>query len=152
MALDYDQHTKAPGCGQSSLILAISPCDLSHERRLHPVDIPEMKVRTETVSFRADPDLLKLIDDQCQRFGISRGNWVRGVVLAHLHRSANPVDPVDLGPVERKLDGLERLLDLLKTDLARSLFFVLTRVGEMPVGEAREFVRSKFTEHEADRC
>lgn len=97
-----------------------------------------MRTRSETVSFRADPDLLKLIDSECVRFGISRGNLVRGVVVSHIHQ-------LDLKSLDERFDVLTQSLDSLSSDLAKSLFYILTRVGEMSADQAREFVREKLS-------
>lgn len=109
-----------------------------------------MKTRSETISFRADPDLLKQIDGECARFGISRGSWVRGVTIAHLHLPNNEPRPLDFSPLDDKLTSLEQLLDSLKSDVARSLYFVLTKIGNLPSEQARELIRAKFLERERE--
>lgn len=103
-----------------------------------------MKTHSETVSFRADNDLLKQIDAECVEFGVSRGSWVRGVVLAHFHRREMAVTKDDLDEFVRQLDALTSKVDSLQPDIAQSLFFVLTKVGAMPADQAKELVRSKF--------
>lgn len=105
-----------------------------------------MKTRSETISFRADLDLTKMIDDACARFGISRGSWVRGVVIAHLHEHEDRAESLELTPILERLHALENRCESLKGDTARSLFVVLTMIGNVPKDEAKELVRSKFLE------
>ena len=105
-----------------------------------------MRTHSETVSFRADTDLLKLIDAECKRFGISRGSWVRGAIQAHFVRQETPIEQIDLSLLTEKLDSLEQHFDGVRHDTAKSLFYVLTRVGQIPADQAKELVRSKFQE------
>ena len=105
-----------------------------------------MKTRSETVSFRADCDLLKMIDHECERFGISRGSWVRGLVIASCHGGDHEREADDLAPLIEKLHEIESQCNALKSDTARSLYFVLTMIGNIPKDEAKELVRSKFLE------
>lgn len=105
-----------------------------------------MRTRSETVSFRADDELLKQIDAECAEFKISRGHWVRGVVLAHFHRRESAITQDDLSDLLRRLEHLAGQLDDIRPSVARSLYFVLTRVGNVPADAAKELVRSKFLE------
>ncbi|MBL9090924.1 MAG: hypothetical protein JNL96_06845, partial [Planctomycetaceae bacterium] len=41
--------------------------------------------KTQVVGFRADSELLRMIDEARQRFDLSRGDWARGAVIAQLH-------------------------------------------------------------------
>ncbi len=103
-----------------------------------------MKIRSETVSFRADDELLKQIDAECDEFKISRGHWVRGVVLAHFHRRESAITQDDFSELLRRLNELTMQVEAIRPGLARSLFFVLTRVGNVPADAAKELVRTKF--------
>lgn len=107
-----------------------------------------MRTRSETVSFRADDELLKQIDAECDEFKISRGHWVRGVVLAHFHRRESAITHDDLAELFRRVDELTGQVAALRPELARSLFFVLTRVGNLSSDAARDLVRSKFLKRE----
>lgn len=100
-----------------------------------------MKRRSETVSFRADEELLRLIDEARKPFGISRGDWVRGVTQSQL---LGRNDQLDLTPLTALQSGQEELVQgvgKLYTGLARVLFVLLTQVGQLAAEEAKEIVR-----------
>jgi len=104
-----------------------------------------MKHPSDTISFRADTELARLIDSAREPFGISRGDWVRGVVLGHLHRG----DTTDVNDQLADLrTTLERLLDDVRQSqqgLSRMLFAVLTLIGRMPPEEAKAIVHKVYS-------
>lgn len=103
-----------------------------------------MKTKTETIAFRADTDLLRYIDERRSRFGLSRGNWVRGMIAAELVREDGDQSNGQFEAVEQSLEEVQQMLSRLTSNVARSLFYVLTRIGDMPVEEAKDLVRSKL--------
>lgn len=103
-----------------------------------------MRTHSETVSFRADDDLLKRIDAECAEFKVSRGQWVRGVMMAHFQRQEAAITQDDLADLFRRLDELTSQVNAIRPAVARSLFFVLTRVGNLPSAAAKELVRAKL--------
>jgi len=109
-----------------------------------------MKTRSETVSFRADSDLLKHIDEACERFGLSRGSWVRGIIIAHTLRDDELREVRLPTSTQLSLDVLQQNVARLQISLARAAFLVLTKVGQMPTDEARQLVRSKLMKSEEE--
>src|SRR4051794_37255624 len=100
-----------------------------------------MKRRTETVSFRADEELLRLIDAARKPFGISRGDWVRGITQAELLGGKGQLDLAPLTALQTGHDELAEGVGKLNIGLARVLFVVLTHVGQMDAETAKEIVR-----------
>ncbi len=100
-----------------------------------------MRPSTETVSFRADAELLKLIDAERARFDLSRGHWVRSLIESHLLQPSPPFDPA---PLLERLDAFERHFTDVRQDTAKALYFILTRIGRFPSEQAKELIRSHF--------
>lgn len=74
-----------------------------------------MKRRSEIVSFRVDAELAKRIDSARGVFDISRGDWVRGLVTAHLGQffADDPNDCLD--HVDEVLGQLSATTDQTQT-------------------------------------
>ena len=100
-----------------------------------------MKRRTQTVSFRADEDTLRLIDEKRKAFGISRGDWVRGIVQTQLFSEPGQADLAQLDALAAQQIEIADGVGKLNTAMARVLFAVLTQVGELDAEAAREIVR-----------
>ncbi len=97
-----------------------------------------MRSKTETISFRADLDLLRLIDKQREHFAISRGSWVRGIVITWLNQIDVPqTDSLNEDQLKIITDSLARIY----LGLAKSTYLNLTRVGQISKEDARELVR-----------
>lgn len=107
-----------------------------------------MRTHSETVSFRADTELLKSIDEACNRFGLSRGSWVRGVVVSKTLESNEPRDTVIPEEMQQQIDFIQNELRELRITVARSTLMLLTKIGNMPGEEARQLVRDKLLKQE----
>jgi hypothetical protein len=103
-----------------------------------------MKKHSEIISFRAHEDLLRLIDQDRMAFGLSRGAWVKGVVLAHIHGKGNEPIIALLGDLEQGVDRVDAEVAKLQTNLGRVLFATLTAIGKMDPAKAKEIVRNKL--------
>lgn len=103
-----------------------------------------MKRRTETVSFRIDQDLARLIDEARGPFQISRGDYVRAVVHAELLRGRNR--QVDHTLVDIQEQVAELLIESRETreGMERMLFATLTLIGKHPTEVATAAVRRVF--------
>lgn len=100
--------------------------------------------KTETVSFRADEDLLRLLDNVRHRFGISRGEWVRATVQAELLQTRQESADIRWAEIDRGLEQINVSLESIAKNQARALFAVLTLVGQMPADEAKQLIRAQF--------
>ncbi len=100
-----------------------------------------MKRRSDTVSFRADEELLRLIDEARKPFGISRGDWVRGVVQSQVFGGKSEVDLAQLATLAGHQEELAESVGRLNVALPRILFAVLTQVGQLDAEQAKEIVR-----------
>ncbi len=108
-----------------------------------------MKIPSEIISFRADEELLRQIDAACVECQLSRGTWVKEVVIHRLHERQAAVTQDDLLRVTERLESLTTQVDGLRPQLAKLLYFLLTRVGTLPHDQAKELVRTKFMDKEA---
>jgi hypothetical protein len=103
-----------------------------------------MRKRSQVVSFRADEDLLRLLDQERGNFEISRGALVRGITQAHFHaRDDEPILAL-LNDIRDNDARLDAEIVKLQTNLARVLFALLTVVGEMSSEDAKQIVRNKL--------
>lgn len=100
-----------------------------------------MKRKTQTVSFRADEETLRLIDQARKAFGISRGDWCRGVIHSELFASKSQVDPDLLSTLHAGHEELADGLGKLNVGLPRVLFVLLTQLGQIDAEQAKEIVR-----------
>lgn len=103
-----------------------------------------MATPSQPISFRVPSATLKQIDARRNPFGISRGEWVRGIVLQHLAGS-------DANSLSAQIDGLaagqsefNRTAEQQRKDLARLLFLVLTELGNLPRDVAKQVVVERF--------
>lgn len=103
-----------------------------------------MGQKTETVSFRLNNDVLKLIDRERSPFGISRGEWIRGLVVNHLQN--NPVDKLAAELVEVRRTVLEQTTDvhLLHDSIRRLAYMLMTQAEPLSPVEAKEGVQKLF--------
>lgn len=100
-----------------------------------------MKRKSQTVSFRADEDTLRLIDERRKPFGISRGDWVRGVVQTQLFGREGEADSPQLAALVAQQAELADGVGHLNVAMARVLFALLTQVGQIDAETAKEIVR-----------
>lgn len=103
-----------------------------------------MRRKTETVAFRADEDLLRLVDKQREIYGLSRGNWVRAIVISWLHHQGQGIEDVT-----RELKVLHGQIESVRLDVAKSLYIQLTATNSASDEEAREIIRNQFAKAEA---
>ncbi len=111
-----------------------------------------MKTHSETISFRADQDLLKRIDMESRQFELSRGSWVKGIITSHAFRDHEPRVAEIPEELQRSIDEMRQQLEELKISLARATLIILSKVGDIPTDEAREIVRSKLLKQEEAKC
>lgn len=103
-----------------------------------------MRRRTETVSFRASEDLLRRIDEERTPFGISRGDWVRGVITARMFMEKADALADEIAGIAGAVHRTEEELTKLKANLARAVYLVITCVSDIDPEQARDLVREKL--------
>lgn len=104
-----------------------------------------MKKVTSTISFRATPEILQQIDRQRSPFGLSRGEWVRGVIHQQLERVGQSREG---GLMEVACDDIEAItaeVAKIDTNVTRSLFILLTLLGNIPAEQVKEIIRNKMS-------
>src|SRR5262245_48380927 len=104
-----------------------------------------MKLRSTTIAFRLSNELLPLLDEECKRLKLSHGGYCRALVTSLLMRPENAVTPDELAGTKDEIAGLiaeltERVQQT-QSSLRRTLYEILTRVGELNDEEAREVTR-----------
>lgn len=101
------------------------------------------KKPSRTISFRAEESLREYIAEKAAEMGISAGVWVRGLVIAELHR---PTEDLAGEIVELKaaLAAIDPMLEKLRINQAKVLFHILTKIGDMSAEEANALCRSKL--------
>ena len=101
-----------------------------------------MRRRTTPISFRVDDDLLRRIDEVSKSFGISRGDWVRGVIIARLHESDHSELLAQLEHIATVLQEQVAANAKLKDVQERSLVAILRHVGRLEADEVRQIFRA----------
>ncbi len=102
------------------------------------------RTKTIPISFRVDESTLKLIEERAKECGLSPGVFVRGVVVAELHRPLHDVGH-QLADITDKIVEIENTLSDVRLRQARSLYFALTMIGSVPTDTATEIVLTKLT-------
>jgi hypothetical protein len=105
-----------------------------------------MKRSSETISFRADKELARLIDESRCPFGISRGDWVRGVVIARVQGNDALERDAQITDLRRTLDEMQVDAQRLQSQIRRVTFTLLTILGQGPQDEAKAIVHKIFLE------
>lgn len=102
-----------------------------------------MRKKTETIAFRADEDLLKLIDKEREIYELSRGNWVKAIVISWLHHQSKGFEDV-----AKELRSLSGQIETVRLDVAKAVYIQLTHSNVASDEEAREIIRSQFSKSE----
>lgn len=103
-----------------------------------------MKRPSETISFRLNDEVAKLVDRARGPFGISRGEWVRGLVINHLQN--NSVDQVsgELIELRQSVLGLQAGSQSLQDSIRRLAYVLLTQSEPLTPAQAQEGVAKLF--------
>ncbi len=103
-----------------------------------------MKSMSEPVSLRLSAAVLAQIDARRSPFGISRGDWVRGVVMQTLNGGDSAAVSAQLDGLATAVQDIQEAFDDSRKDLARLLFLLLTELGHMGGDDAKQVVVSRF--------
>jgi hypothetical protein len=104
-----------------------------------------MKNTSDTISFRAPNDMLLQIDRQRAPFGLSRGAWVRGAIQQNLEQREQPREGELLEAAREDVATVAAEVAKIGSNVTRSLFILLTLLGNLPAEQAKEIVRSKLS-------
>lgn len=103
-----------------------------------------MKNRSSVISFRVPDDIVQLIDKERQVLGVSRGEWVRHITYSHFQTQDNEPVIALVGDLAQRVEQFEAEFGKLNSNVARSLFALLTVVGRMTSADAKQLVRTKL--------
>ena len=101
------------------------------------------KNKTKTLSFRADQALANFIDEKANEAGISDGQWVRGLLIAEMHRPSEDI-ATSLQEFQKILVSIVSTLEKVRVNQPKVLWHVLTKIGGMDPQEVTELCRSKL--------
>lgn len=101
-----------------------------------------MRRKTTPISFRVDEETLRRIDELSKSYGISRGDWVRGVVIARLHESDHSELLAQLEHVVSLLQEASVAQTKFKDVQERSLVALLRHAAHLDGDELRQVFRS----------
>lgn len=96
------------------------------------------------VSFRLDVDTVAVLDDYCQRTGLTRGTACRTLVVNSLAGGDDVAVSVLQEEILRQIKQLQAGQAAQRRSLAYLLFTVLTEVGQRDAQEAADLVRRTF--------
>lgn len=102
------------------------------------------KLISTTISFRASEDLARLIDRERASFDLSRGTYVRGVISAQLLATQEEQHAALLEELHQQLEALSSQLSRVRREQRKSLFVLLTRLGELSGDDAKRLLQSIF--------
>jgi hypothetical protein len=105
-----------------------------------------IKPKTETISFRADIELLQQIDE-ARGTAMTRGTFTKHAVIAYLrtHRTLQETDFERLFEVVELLSKSVAQVDL---NLKQTLFYLLTMDGVLTPDTARKLISDKLSSNE----
>jgi hypothetical protein len=103
-----------------------------------------MKSTSEPVSLRLSTAVLAQIDARRAPFGISRGDWVRGLVMQTINGGDSAAVSAQLDGLATAVQDIQEAFDGGRKDLARLLFLLLTELGDMGGDDAKQLVVSRF--------
>lgn len=106
-----------------------------------------MKRKSETVSFRLPLDLLKLLDQECKAFNISRGDFARTVLTNRLTSAEEESRKVETERLITTLEAVQSEVKLTERKLARLLYLLLTTPANISADDARKITKEQFLGH-----
>ncbi len=91
-------------------------------------------MKSSTIAFRLQADLLEKVDADCKRLKVSRGALVRAIVEAHYES-----EPTALAEDMRRISSRLRLVH---RNQARTLVALLMSIGKLSLEEAKHIART----------
>jgi hypothetical protein len=100
--------------------------------------------RSETVSFRLQPALVRLVDLQRARVGnISRGDWVKGLISNHLYREEQEDFAGKLGELQESLESIQASQSEFRRLGLRCVHLLLATIADIDSKEAKQLIRHR---------
>ena len=99
---------------------------------------------TETVSARFDCETLKTLDQARRPFGDSRGEYMRRMVMSHLHRDESQAIRDELAELRASSAQLEMQLAATVTSLKKLTLLLLSTEHPMEIAQARHLIANVF--------
>lgn len=109
-------------------------------RMVHRLVRKQMTSRTNLIGFRLPDELLVLLDDECRRTKMSRGQLAKAMLISCLMR---PSADEPLAGHDELLESLEQIRDSLGAVLKLSrqqAFLVLTRIAGVDAADAKRLL------------
>lgn len=106
-----------------------------------------MKRKSQTIGFRVPNEIADSIDEARKAFGISRGDWVRGVVVRSL-AAVNTQDDSQLDDVRCQLQSIFDNVTTNRLALKRVAYSLLVQAAQLSTDDAKQLTRSLFEDIE----
>ncbi len=106
----------------------------------------DSKQRSQSISFRLPIAIAQAVDIRAAEQGISRGNWVRGQILAAISQPDKEDIAALFESFQSSIEKVESKLAKIQIAQARSLYFCLTQIGNIDPEKARLLIKKKFAE------
>lgn len=103
-----------------------------------------MRRKTQTISFRIDEELARMIDQSRSLIKSSRGEFVRGVVISHLHQTDATMITDQILELRQDVESLALAHEQGKTIQRRILFAILTVIGKLSPEDAKATIGRVF--------
>jgi hypothetical protein len=104
-----------------------------------------MTAPSTSISFRLDAASIAVLDDYCQRSGLSRGAACRTLVINSLAGGDNIATSLMVEQCLQQLEKHQSILQQQRRHSAYLLYAILTQVGQKTPEAAAEVVRNTFT-------
>ena len=100
--------------------------------------------RSETISFRLQSALVRLVDQERARVGnISRGDWVKGLVSNHLYHEQHENFAGQFAELHEILESLRGSHQELRKLGLRSVQLLLATIADIDSKEAKQLIRRR---------
>lgn len=101
-----------------------------------------MPRKTEIISFRATASILARIDKAAQPLELSRGDWVREIVIAHFHNLDDALEwPAQIADFREAQEHMQQAIEQIQQNQRRQVFVELTHIGKLDSEKAKDIIR-----------
>ena len=103
--------------------------------------------RLALAPFRRSLTLLKLLDQECKAFNISRGDFARTVLTNRLTLAEEESRKVETERLMTTLEAVQSEVKMTERKLARLLYLLLTTPANISADDARKITKEQFLGH-----